>query len=318
MEEAVNLEKSDNSSTSLALSFVFTGLGFAFPFLLFPRNHEFRETFSTEVLNLYFLVAWMGQAHFFYAFFGQTKTLRKRASLTFFYLSLLSLGGIILWALSKNLGYWVFNSLVWIYFVPHFIKAEIHFSKYFRQQTPWIIYWLPTLAFAFFSFAVLGPLEWVQISWVLLGIPLALIGLSSLTGLKTQLKDKMNSVYPLMAFFLMGEGLIWGKYRPFMSAQFQVGIYVVHIALASFYHYLKSYYFDGQMKAQKNLTTLAKYTFKTVLINWIVIGIAILAIHHVKPFSFLTILFEIQYFPFWVGFHLVASDLFTLVKNKNP
>jgi hypothetical protein len=48
---------------------------------------------------------------------------------------------------------------------------------------------------------------------------------------------------PVLTFFLLGETLVWIAYGRYMSPAFRVGIYVFHIAGASFFHYLSSYFY---------------------------------------------------------------------------
>jgi hypothetical protein len=299
---------------ALALTFLFAGAGYACPFLLFPQNHPLNGPTSPEVLNLYFLVAWMGLAHFIFAYSGQTKTLlRSKINLPGKFVIGLILGGGLLILLRQWIGLQIFSLLVWIYFIPHFVKAELHFSRTFepRKADGWVLYWFPTLGFAFFSFSVFAPAAWTQNSWLLIGSALACVAAGLAGGVHRQLRQPALATYALLAFFFIGEGLVWGTYSKYMSPQFRQGVYIFHIAVASFYHYFRSYAF-----AIKKITpaTLLNYWLKIIAINLAVILSGWLVLQHEnwQPFQFV---FGIQYFTFWVGLHLLSSDIFSAVKK---
>jgi hypothetical protein len=55
-----------------------------------------------------------------------------------------------------------------------------------------------------------------------------------------------QSLIPLLTFFFLGETLLWAGYNPYMTPAFRVGVYVIHIAAASFFHYLGSYFYAPQ------------------------------------------------------------------------
>ena len=98
-----------------------------------------------------------------------------------------------------------------------------------------------------------------------------------------------------------------------MSPQFRQGVYIFHIAVASFYHYFRSYAF-----AMKKITSvpLLNYWLKIVVINLVVILFGWLVLRHEnwRPLEFI---FGIEYFTFWVGLHLLSSDIFSAIrKNK--
>jgi hypothetical protein len=299
---------------ALALTFLFAGAGYACPFLLFPQNHPLNGPTSPEVLNLYFLVAWTGLAHFIFAYSGQTKTLlRSKINLPGKFVIGLILGGGFLILLRQWIGLQIFSLLVWIYFIPHFVKAELHFSRTFepRKSDGWVLYWFPTLGFAFFSFAVFAPTAWTQNSWLLIGVSLACVAAGLVGGVHRQLRQPALATYALLAFFFIGEGLVWGTYSKYMSPQFRQGVYIFHIAVASFYHYFRSYAF-----AMKKITSaeLLYYWLKIVVINLAVILSGWLVVRH-ENWQPLQFVFGIQYFTFWVGLHLVSSDIFSWMKK---
>jgi hypothetical protein len=133
------------TAPSLAATLLFLGLGYACPLLLFPVAHPQHGPTSPEILNLYFLIAWMGIAHFIYAYHGQARTLLhstiKRTGGVF--VGCCIVGAVFLGISRHCLGLKVFDSLVWAYFIPHFIKAEIHFSQWNQAQPRkigWVVY----------------------------------------------------------------------------------------------------------------------------------------------------------------------------------
>jgi hypothetical protein len=299
---------------ALALTFLFAGAGYACPFLLFPQNHPLNGPTSPEVLNLYFLVAWMGLAHFIFAYSGQTKTLlRSKINLPGKFVAGLILGGGLLILLRQWIGLQIFSLLVWIYFIPHFVKAELHFSRTFEPRKPdgWILYWFPTLGFAFFSFAVFAPAAGTQNSWLLIGASLACVAAGLVGGVHRQLRQPALATYALLAFFFIGEGLVWGTYSKYMSPQFRQGVYIFHIAVASFYHYFRSYAFAMKKIVPANLLN---YWGKIIAINLAVILSGWLVLQHENWQAF-QFIFGIQYFTFWVGLHLVSSDIFSWMKK---
>jgi hypothetical protein len=321
MSEELNKpsEQSENvrqfhGAPALALTFLFVGVGYACPFLLFPQNHPLNGPTSPEILNLYFLFAWMSLAHFIFAYSAQAKTLsRSKINLTGKYVAGLIFGGGLLILLRQSIGVQIFSLLVWIYFIPHFVKAELHFSRTFepRKSDGWILYWFPALGFAFFSFAIFAPPTWTKDSWLLFGLALACIVAGLAGGVHRQLRQPALATYALLAFFFIGEGLVWGTYSKYMSPQFRQGVYIFHIATASFYHYFRSYAFAMKKIAP---ATLLNYWLKIIAINLAVILSGWLVLQHEnwQPFQFI---FGIQYFTFWVGLHLVSSDIFSWMKK---
>jgi hypothetical protein len=251
MNSFAHMSGSANNSASkfsgapaLALTFVFAGLGYAFPVLLFPEDYFLNGSISTEILNLNFLVAWMGLAHFVFAYSGQAKTLHNsEKSKTWLYLSSLFLGAAALILFRKIIGGRFFDFVMWVYFIPHFVKAEVRFFRGLRPElrsSGWILYWFPALAFAFLTFALFGPKLLTVAPPLLIGVTVGCITIGYLGGVKNQLQDPNHAKYALLAFFFIGEGLVWGTYSKYMTPQFRQGVYVFHIAVASFYHYLQS------------------------------------------------------------------------------
>lgn len=309
-------ERIDLSSPSLAWALLFTGLGYALPFALFPAAYPPWATFGTGILNLYCLVAWMGLSHFVYAFRGQFLTAKKPDFPKYRFLVWLLVGAIGLILLRSLLGWMLFSFVMWIYFIPHFIHALNHFNKTLNPSTLKAgasLYWFPTLSFAIFTFALfglhhvaLGWQPWLLVTLVLGGVLLGWVG-----GVFNQLRQQNFSSIILLAFVLLTEALIWGTYSQFMHPQFRQGIYIVHVAMASFYHYFRSYAFAQQKSAGSPWLSFLSIAG----INLCLIGVGSMVLHQ-KPLQALLIFFGIPWFTFWVGFHQYASNLFNLITIK--
>lgn len=300
---------------SLSLTFLFAGIGFSLPILLFPEIHPLNGKISSEILNLNFLVAWMGLAHFVFAFHGQGKYLRhtERRGTVLFFSGLIASASVLL--LLKGVSdSRIFDFVIWIYFIPHFIKAELHFAQTGEKpvQRGWVLYWFPALAFAFLTFALFGPKELAFNTSILIALAILCVAAGAMGGIGRQLYSA-NAKYTLLAFFFIGEALVWGTYSKYMTPQFRQGVYVFHIAAASFYHYFRSYGFA--LRKQPTPVQIQRYLGTIILVNLMMLGIGLFTVY--RDGHFLGFVFDVQNFTFWVGLHLVASDLFAVVRKLN-
>lgn len=307
----------DFCAQSLALAFLFAGISYGLPVRLFPDSHPFASWMSPEILNLYMMVSWMGLAHFIYAYKGQGMSLAKRKELASPFLIALLLGAGALLALRTSLGFQLFSFVMWVYFIPHFVKAELHFGAVMDKHSPsrgWAIYWFPALCFTYLTFVLFCPLSWLQNPWfvILLGIGVVAIGLPF--GVWQQLQNRQLSNYILLAFFIVAEGMVWATYRKYMDFHFQQGVYVFHIALASFYHYFRSYDFAGKMMADTK--SGAQFLLRVAAVNIAVIA----AGYSVEQINLmpLVFVFDAAYFTFWVGLHQFSSDVFAYLRSWSP
>jgi len=291
---------------TLALTFALLGIGFANPFQLvthFPKG-IWEGSISWEILNLYALTTFGGLAHFTYAWQGQWLGTQRLPtfSRTLYWLSVFALLAALL-LLRSLLGVGVFSLSVWIYNIAHFIRAETYFagSRSQRQAS-----WFPVIAFTWFTLTLfqVGPLAnrflVFSVSLLLIALSLSYGGWRSLTNGTSQM--------PLLTFFLLGETLVWSGYSPYMTPAFRVGIYVLHIAAASFFHYLSSYFFTPQ-----NRTFVRPGAI--IAINLSIIAIGILA-DRFPPLHVLLYLFGVEWFTLWVALHLAASDLLPWWKRR--
>ncbi len=184
---------SDFTTPSLALMLLLTGFAYSLPVLLFPSNHSLNGSMSSEVLNLYFLVGWMGLAHFIYAYYGQALALKRNPANLAPYLIGVVLGAIVLATMRYFMGFMLFSFLMWIYFLPHFVKAEIHFTTVLEKKKVKEsagVYLFPAIAFSFFTFALFGPVEFVSNPWNLILMAVGCLVLGLFLGLKKQLSDR--------------------------------------------------------------------------------------------------------------------------------
>lgn len=309
----------DCAASSLAGMLLLTGLAYALPFALYPTTHAFNGPTSPEILNLNFLVGWMGLAHFVYAYYGQAKALSRARKKIAPFLALLIVGAAALLTLRHFLGYMMFSFLMWIYFLPHFVRAEILFTNTLNEKPEASasagVYIFPALAFAFFTFALFGPVEIISNRWNLILLAEVTIGAGFALNLRRQLKDKQLSKYALLAVALIAEGMVWATYRQYMVFQFQQGIYVFHIAMASFYHYLRSYDYACRMGISRGQPVNKMFVPGILAVNVSVIAIAYGLTNYFAdaPTRFV---FDVSFFTFWVGLHQYASDVFNWLKRK--
>ncbi|MCW5822572.1 MAG: hypothetical protein KIT34_07190 [Cyanobacteria bacterium TGS_CYA1] len=308
------MQKRDYVSTSLALTFLFVGLGYALPFNLFLQGHTLQTHISPEILNLYFFVGWMGLAHFVYAYHGQFLTLNKNRKWIAPYAGGMLFGASALLGLRQLAGPMIFSFLMWIYFLPHFVRAEVLFSSQLEgkdSKTTWGVYLFPTIAFTFFTVVLFCPMEYIQNRWILIAMAAGCVAAGLLMGLKRQLENPDFSRYALLGIFLIAEGLVWATYRQYMNPYFQAGVYVIHIALASYMHYFRAYGFA----LSKQTTNRIKYLVIIVLINVAMILLGYACLHNQQMSPGLYVL-DVTYFTYWVGLHLFSSELFLILKKQ--
>ena len=290
------------SYLALGLTFLLLGIGFANPIHLAPQppRHMWEGDISPEALNLYALTVFMGWSHFVYAWRGQWKATRRfpRSSRASYWVVvlvlLLSLVTLRFW-----LGVAVFSLLAWVYNIAHFVKAEIFFSG--KRETRAAFY-SPVAAFAWFTICLfqVGPLRDARL--VFIG-SIALAALALVTG-SWKLLASGDVRLPLLTLFLLGETMVWASYAP--TDAFRVGLYIFHIAAASFYHYLTSYFFAESGPVRRGDRFLSAPAILLVNICVLALGCAVVwlpALHWVSP------VLGLEWFTLWVALHLAASDL---------
>jgi hypothetical protein len=248
------------------------------------------------VLNLYALVAFLGWAHFFYAWQGQWKASgRLTQSRRVLYWSMVLVVLALLVATRGLLGVAVFSLLVWVYNIAHFIKAEVFFAGV-RERSR---FYSPVIAFAWFTL-VLFRVEVMGRPAVAVGGSLLLAVVLLVAGDWKFLAEGQVRL-PLLTYFLLGESLVWTAYGKYMSPAFRVGIYVFHIAGASFFHYLSSYFY-----ARGRGWLTSPITIVGVNVAFLCAGYGVA---HVAVLGWAAVWLAPQWFTLWVALHLVGSDL---------
>ena len=116
---------------ALALTFLLLGLGYGLPFPLVPTapTDLWQGKVAPEVLNLYAFTVFMGWAHFVFAWRGQWAAIRRmRPGWQLGYWMLITVALVALIGLRSWLGVALFSALAWIWFIGHFVKAEVVFA----------------------------------------------------------------------------------------------------------------------------------------------------------------------------------------------
>ena len=290
---------------ALGLTFLLLGFGFSASWQLVPNppSGMWNGLIAPEALNLYALVSFLGWAHFAFAWRGQFRaTLRLTPRPRVLYWSMILLLLAVLLVTRAELGVAVFSLLVWTYNIGHLIKTEVFFAEVKGRISS------PTIAFAFFTAvlflptAPLHPLTVLTTTLVLAGCLLA-------TGDWNTLQAGIYRL-PLLSLFFLGETLIWNVYGRYMSPSFRVGVYIMHIAAASFFHYLSSYLFARS--AQKDPLSWTRI----LLVNLLVISLGCASVR-LSGLRWLAFLLDPVWFTVWVALHLGASDLLPWWKHNS-
>jgi hypothetical protein len=214
----------------------------------------------------------------------------------------------ILAGLRVLLGVGLFSALVWIWFIAHFVKAEVVFAgnavpqkqSAQRNSLP------PVVSFAWLSVVLFNAGHIQQHRWVLLAGTLVVAAVALMLGGWRQLMHGEQKL-PLITLFFLGESLVWGTYGAYMTPAFRVGVYVFHIAGASFFHYLGSYAYGRERTGDR---LLAIRPILLVNLGVIFFGWAVAGGLSANAISLgLTPLLGIEWFTLWVALHLAASDL---------
>ena len=300
---------------ALALTFLFLGAGYALPFPVAPSAPAglWRGSIAPEILNLYALTVFAGWGHFFYAWRGQLKgTTRLPGKWRIGYWMIVFASILALALIRSLLGVAVFSGLVWVWFISHFVKAELVFSGPDRRnlnEKLHVTSWHPVAAFAWLSL-VLFNVAGIQIHhWLLFLGCLALGVIVLLTGGWRSLADGV-SFLPALALFFDGEAFVWGTYGQYMHPMFRVGVYVFHVAGASFFHYLGSYAF-GRAHSPRD-----KWLAPTsvAIVNLGIIGFCS-AVAWLPALRWLSPVVGLEWFTLWVAAHLAASDVLPVWKR---
>jgi hypothetical protein len=306
---------------ALGLTFVLLGTGYALPFSLVRQAPVgmWSGAVAPDVLNLYALAVFAGWAHFVFAFRGQWQaTTRFPVNLRLGYWLSLTVILAILAVLRAVLGVELFSALAWIWFIGHFVRAEVVFASHepaprpAAGQIPLRIAFQPVLAFAWLSLVLFNAFHIQSNRWILFLSSLSLCALMLAAGGWRNLSQDTRKL-PAIAFFFLGESLVWGTYGPYMSPAFRVGVYVFHVAGASFFHYLGSYAFGRERTGDRWLAIapIVAVNLAIIALGWFVSGGA-----SKSPIRLaLTPVLGVSWFTLWVAFHQAASDLLPVWKR---
>jgi len=295
---------------AIGLTFLLLGLGFAtpWPLVVSPPPGIWEGQLSREVLNLYALVTFLGCAHFFYAWQGQwraTGQMRQPSRFAYWMMVLVMLAALAL--IRGWIGVAIFSLAIWIYNISHLIKTEVYFASLPRGSG----FYSPAAAFTWFTIALFeaGPLHNIRLvfaaTFVLAAILLYL-------GDWKDLAADGGSRLPLLTLFLLGETLVWSAYGPYMTPAFRVGVYVFHIAAASFFHYFSSYFYAQRRSGGRWILSPGGILCVNLLI--VVLGCAVVRIHALAWAAFLL---APEWFTLWVALHLLASDMLPRWKRRS-
>jgi hypothetical protein len=306
---------------ALALTFLLLGVGFSLPFPLVKSvpSGIWSGAISPEVLNLYALTAFAGWAHFLYAGRGQWGALaRLRWQWRAGYWALVAVALAILVGLRALLGVGLFSALVWIWFIGHFVRAEVVFAGDLlsRNTKTWRTAWPPVVSFAWLTVVLFNAGHIQQHRWSLFACTMALASLVLTTGGWTQL-FRGGPKLALISLFFLGEALVWGTYGAYMTPAFRTGVYVFHVAGASFFHYMGSYAY-GRDRTRDRLLAIGPVLLVNLCI--VALGWAVAAHWQIPAMQavqgMLTPVLGIGWFTLWVALHLAASDLLPVWRRR--
>jgi|UPI00047AE086 hypothetical protein len=295
---------------ALGLTFLLLGAGYAMPLKLVPEppKHIWQGSIAAETLNLYALTAFAGLSHFAYAWRGQWIASRRFSSGSRIgYWTTVGILLLFLIALRTWLGVAVFSLMAWVYNIAHFVKAEVFFSGIKETRAA---YYSPVAAFAWFTVCLFpaGPLDNPTVALAgSVAIAAAVLVFGGWKMLATA-----DVLLPLLTLFLLGETMVWISYGRYMSESFRVGIYIFHIAAASFYHYLTAYFYaesrsNGESKALRG---------PSILVVNVAIITAGIGTAWLSKLGWLQPLLGVEWFTLWVALHLAASDLQPIWKKR--
>jgi hypothetical protein len=300
---------------ALALTFLFLGIGDALPFRLAPAPPAglWQGSIAPEVLNLYALTVFAGWGHFVCAWRGQFQgTARLPGRLRAAYWAAVAACMVLLVLVRSLLGVALFSGLVWVWFIAHFVKAELVFagpSAGDARPTRPSVSWQPVAAFAWLSLVLFNVAGIQEHHWLLFGGCTGLGVLILLTGGWRRLAQG-SSFLPTLALFFDGEAFVWGTYGQYMHPMFRIGIYVFHVAGASFFHYFGSYAY-GHARSSRDRWLRP---VQVAALNLAIIAICCAAAW-LPSLRVLSPLLGLEWFTLWVAAHLAASDLLPVWKK---
>jgi len=119
-----------------------------------------------------------------------------------------------------------------------------------------------------------------------------------------------SSFLPALALFFDGEAFVWGTYGPYMHPAFRIGVYVFHVAGASFFHYLGSYAYGHARSGRDRWLR----PVRVATLNLIIIAVCSAAAW-LPALRWLSPMLGLGWFTLWVAAHLAASELLPVWKR---
>jgi hypothetical protein len=105
--------------------------------------------------------------------------------------------------------------------------------------------------------------------------------------------------------------MVWASYRP--TEAFRVGVYIFHIAAASFYHYMTAYFFAESSATRRQDHALSPAAILLVNAGTMAAGCAVGWLGWMR---WLQPVLGVEWFTLWVALHLAASDLMPWWKRR--
>jgi len=224
----------------------------------------------------------------------------------------------LLVALRALLGVALFSALAWIWFVGHFVKAEVVFSGspakagLPKPLIDRISSYQPVVSFGWLSLVLFNVAHIQEHRWMLFAGSLFLGAFMLIIGGWRQLAKGENKL-PAVALFFLGESKVWGTYGAYMTPAFRNGVYVFHVAGASFFHYLGSHAYGRERTHDRWLGIAPILAVNVVLVT---LGWAVAAGRPEELLSLvLTPVLGVGWFTLWVAVHLAASDILPVWKQ---
>jgi hypothetical protein len=307
-------------AVTLGMTFLLMGLTFGLPLQVVPPNflHEAFPHYSAETGNVFAFVAWAGWAHFVFAYRGQIQAITRpsedlKVQKLLLFIATLSLIVLILVIFRSILGLSLFSGLVWVYFIDHFVKSEWVFDGNHAAQNSFLRRWgalyQPLLAFSWLTIVLNNVLNVIAYPWVLWGTSIAMGSLFLLAGgWKRLAHGEFRG--PILSLLFVAEAVVWGSVGRYAGPTFLVGVYVFHVAAASYFHYLGSYFYASHtFEARQSTIRLGP----VLVVNVIVMALGIIVVR-TDSLSVLKPVLGLEWFTLWVAAHLIMSDVFRNIK----
>ncbi|MFM7389010.1 MAG: hypothetical protein ACKO34_00075, partial [Vampirovibrionales bacterium] len=190
------------------------------------------------------------------------------------------------------------------------------------------------VAFAYLSWVLLFPLTLPHAHSIMLIIAGVILTVAWLKGVFRFLADPEKALSLMMGLFFMAEAVGWLQYQhqAHPPRLFVLGVYFIHIALLSLYHYIRCYQYPlnrgnlwrvhvrGESSHRTILTSKTQGTVALIILHLIVFYFGYDYINQVALFrdssiAFFSWIIDPSNFTVWVVVHLILSDLYPHYKR---